>query len=89
MSKDFRIEQINKVLKDYFRTNPHSAPVPAKDFMPQFIDHGIFNKDHRNGLPIRNLLRQLDADGDLDLIPFVVAERRSKNTFWYFAPLTA
>jgi hypothetical protein len=80
-----KIKMINEVLKLYFEQNSQAGKIPAKDFMPLFIKKGIFNQDHRNGLPIRNLLRTLDKAGDLHRIPYVLAERKGKNTNWYFA----
>lgn len=82
---DQKIKAINKELKLYFEQNPHAGKIPAKDLMPLFIKAGIFNKDHRNGLPIRDLLRKLDKAEQLRLIPYVLAERKGVNTNWYFA----
>ncbi|MCR4809370.1 MAG: hypothetical protein K5896_05880 [Prevotella sp.] len=58
MNKQERIERINKVLKDYFTNNPGASVVPAKDFMPLFIEAGIFNKDEKNGLPNENRINE-------------------------------
>ena len=52
--------------------------------MPDFVKKELFVKDHRNGLPIRNLLRDLDKINQLKSIPFAFAERRVANTNWYF-----
>jgi hypothetical protein len=52
--------------------------------MPQFIKAGIFEKDHRNGLPIRQLLRDLDEINALDKITSILPERKKVNTNWYF-----
>jgi len=51
-----------------------------------FIRKGIFPKDQKDGLPIRNILRNLDESKELHLIPYILAERKSKNTSWYFIP---
>ncbi|MEI7726514.1 MAG: hypothetical protein WCK09_15500 [Bacteroidota bacterium] len=83
-----KIAQINSVLKAYFEMNPTSDTLLAKEFMPQFIKAGIFVKDHRGGLPIRKILRALDKAKQLYRIPFVMAERKPKNTNWYFANST-
>ena len=56
----------------------------AKDLMPLFIREGIFGQDHKNGLPIRSILRDLDKSNQLHLIPSVLAERKSQNTNWFF-----
>lgn len=78
------IAKINQVIKEYFEKNRSINTVPAKDLMPQFIQAGIFAKDHRNGLPIRNVLRELDRANALHLIPYVRAERKVVNTNWFF-----
>lgn len=79
-----KINQIKLVLKEYFELNKSVSIIPAKDMMPYFILAGIFPADHRNGLPIRNVLRRLDNKKQLHLIPFVYAERKEVNTNWYF-----
>lgn len=79
-----KINQIKLVLREYFELNKSVSIIPAKDMMPYFILAGIFPADHRNGLPIRNVLRRLDNKNQLHLIPFVYAERKEANTNWYF-----
>jgi len=79
-----KISQFNKVLLEYFEINKSVKIIPAKDMMPYFILAGVFNKDTKNGLPIRAVLRRLDANNQLHLIPYVFAERNTANTNWYF-----
>ena len=79
-----KIEAINKVIRDYFTVNTSVEKVSSKDLMPLFIKKGIFNSDHRNGLPIRKVLRELDARNQLHLIPYLFPERKQKNTNWFF-----
>lgn len=79
-----RYALINKLIDNYFRTNPKAYKIAAKDLMPEFIAAGIFEKDHRGGLPIRKILRRLNNNEELDLIPYVHPERKTKNTYWYF-----
>jgi hypothetical protein len=79
-----KITTINLVLKEYFELNKSVNSIPAKDMMPYFILAGVFAKDNKNGLPIRNILRRLDEKNQLHLIPFVYAERKEVNTNWYF-----
>ena len=56
--------------------------------MDCFVDAGIFKMDYdRRGLPICNVLRELDDKNQLDLIPYVVVERKDKNRNWFFEPL--
>ncbi|TDN87099.1 hypothetical protein DET49_11453 [Salegentibacter sp. 24] len=84
MKLDQKIFELNNVLRGYFKKKPRKTKVPAKDLMPEFIKHGIFPKDHRNGLPIRKLLRDLDKNNELNAIPFAFAERGDTNTNWFF-----
>lgn len=81
-----KISKINKVIKTYFQLNSQIKIIPAKDLMPQFIKEGIFVKDEKKGLPIRKVLRDLDSKNQLSAIPFTVAERKVKNTNWFFSP---
>lgn len=79
-----RIMLINQVVRTYFSINASVKIIPAKDLMPQFIEASIFEKDEKNGLPIRKILRKLDAQNQLHQIPYVFADRKLKNTNWYF-----
>lgn len=79
-----KISEINRVIAQYFATNKSEQIVPAKDLMPYFIRAGIFTKDDKNGKPIREILRKLDAANELHRIPTVVAERKTQNTNWFF-----
>ncbi|RZL33870.1 MAG: hypothetical protein EOP00_32400, partial [Pedobacter sp.] len=79
-----KITLINKVIKNYFDTNGSIKIIPAKDLMPQFIQASIFEKDEKNGLPIRKILRKLDAQNQLEQIPYIFADRKAVNTNWYF-----
>ena len=79
-----KITHINLILRDFFELNFSIKKVYAKDMMPYFVLAGIFKKDEKNGLPIRNILRQLDEKNQLNFIPFVVADRKAVYTKWYF-----
>ena len=83
-----KIQRINQVLAEYFERNKNVSRVPAMDLMDEFVKAGIFRSDsERAGLPIRKLLRELDENNQLDLIPYVIVERKSVNRSWYFAPI--
>jgi hypothetical protein len=81
-----KVSLINQTIKKYFAENPSVKTILAKDLMPQFIKAGVFVKDERSGLPIRKVLRDLDKKSQLSAIPFVAAEKKLKNTNWYFSP---
>ena len=84
-----KVEKINTVIEEYFKANAKLTIAPVKDLMPAFIKAGIFTKDIKRGLPIRLILRELDESNQLDLIPFVHAERHGDHTYWYFVPTHA
>lgn len=74
------------LIQEYLITHQFEKSNP-KNLMPILVEKGFFNKDHRDGLPLRNLLRQLDDDNLLYLLPQVSVERRDKNRFWFFNAL--
>jgi hypothetical protein len=77
--------RIDQILRDYFEQNKSVNEVIAKDLMLLFIEKGIFNKDHRDGLPIRDLLRELDAERTLSFLKHIKVDRKATNRNWYFA----
>ncbi|MDR2147811.1 MAG: hypothetical protein LBE91_15270 [Tannerella sp.] len=56
MTKSEKIRLINKTIEAYFERNKNVDTIRAKMLMPDFIKAGIFAKDHKGGLPIRELL---------------------------------
>ncbi len=58
-----------------------------KYLMPILIEKGFFKKDHRDGLPLREILRNLDSNNELYLLPQVRADRKDKNVSWFFNAL--
>lgn len=84
-SKFHKIGRIDQIVRDYFLENSSLNEIPAKDLMGLFIEKGIFNKDYsRPGLPIRNLLRELDAENKLSLLKHCKVVRNQVNRNWYF-----
>ncbi len=79
-----KYEKINKVVQEYFDKNKQIRKILAKELMPEFLKAGIFKSNNRDGLPLRNLFRTLDAKNELYRIPFLLAERKIRNTNWYF-----
>ncbi|MEA3505039.1 MAG: hypothetical protein U9R32_07570 [Bacteroidota bacterium] len=84
-----KVENINSVIEEYFTQNTSVTIVPAKDLMPAFISAGVFAKDHKNGMPIRKILRELDKTNQLNLIPSIHADRGPHSVYWYFIPSNA
>jgi len=73
-------------IQDFLQKEKLNTAKP-KDVMPWLIKQGYFNSDHREGLPLRNVLRQLDIGNKLYLLPNLVVERKEVNTFWSFVQL--
>ena len=86
-NKIHKIGRIDQIVRDYFDVHPLETSIPAKDLMPLFIEKGIFLKDHRNGLPIRALLRDLDREDKLPLLTHVHVVRNAINRNWYFVSM--
>ena len=87
MNKEERIQRINRVLKGYFSDSSNPRIIPAKELMDLFISKGIFNKNHCDGLPIRNLLRELSKKNRISEIPYVRGDMKSTNTKWFFSDM--
>lgn len=83
--KIHRAGRIDQVVRDHFETHPSLNEIAAKDLMPLFIKKGIFLKDYRDGLPIINFLRELDAENKLSLLHYIKVERNISYRHWYFA----
>ena len=58
------------VIQDYLKANNLENAKP-KVLMRILIEKGYFDNDHRDGLPFKNLLRQLDVNNLLYLLPQV------------------
>ena len=84
-----KIELLNSVIENYFKQNETATIIPVKKLMPEFITAGIFTKDIKKGMPIRKIIRELDINKQLDLIPFIHADRQEQDTYWYFIPKDA
>ena len=82
------ISKINATIKRFFDENPDVQRIAAKELMPYFIEDKVFTYNHRDGLPIREVLRDLDRQNRLNLIPYVVPERKTRNTYWFFIRLS-
>lgn len=82
MSKEL-VGRINNAIAAYFKNNPEVDWIAAKEIMADLVKAGIFNKDEKKGLPLRKVFRALDKEKALDKIPFIHAERRGIDTYWY------
>ena len=84
MSDNSIFQRINEAVDAYFDSNPSTAWFPVKKLMPSLIAAGVFEKDVKNGLPLRKVLRDLDNDEQLNEIPRAHADRTGRDIYWYF-----
>jgi hypothetical protein len=73
----------DQFIKRWFTMTGADTAKP-KDLMAFLVEHRVFPKDHREGFPLRNLLRQLDAVGQLSVITTARFEHKRKNKSWFF-----
>ena len=76
MSLYERVDKINNVLDEHFKSNFSNDKIPAKDYMNLFIKNGIYEKDIRNGFPLRKDLRKLDEMNQLYRVKHITIERK-------------
>lgn len=78
-----KITLLNSCINEWF-VETGIVEARPKDLMKYLIQRGVYNKDHREGLPLRNDLRRLKREGRLNLIDTVEGVEVGKNTQWYF-----
>jgi hypothetical protein len=79
-----KIDIINKGIDLYFKS-AKTDTCKSKDLIPTLINLTLFEKDNRKGNPLRTILRQLQKENKLDLIPKLIAVKKKKNTYWTFS----
>ena len=82
-SKLERAREIDGLIDEWLRDTGVETAKP-KDVMPFLIQRGAFARDHRQGLPLRKLLRELHRSGNLSVMKTVQFEQKAKNNLWYF-----
>lgn len=60
---------INQAVTLHFQKNHSVTQLKPKDEMPILVTSRVFSKDHCAGLPLRNVLRELNRKNLLHLIP--------------------
>jgi len=81
--KDEKTIRMGHSIQVYLTENKLEKAKP-KDLMPWLIQQGFFSFDHREGLPLRDVLREINWTNKLYLLPNLIAEKKIKNTFWTF-----
>lgn len=69
--------------QEYMRSASRTTVKPS-ELMPFLIRRGVFAHDNREGKPLRDVLRQLDADGALSVVIGLRVERAGDRRLWYF-----
>jgi hypothetical protein len=68
----------------YYLLKNNLVDAKSKDLMSILIEEVFFKNDHRYGLHLRNVLRELDEKNLLYLLPQVKVERKERNRYWFF-----
>ncbi|NDP21841.1 MAG: hypothetical protein GZ091_12290 [Paludibacter sp.] len=71
------------VIQEFLKKDKIVDATP-KDLMSILLEKGFFKKDHREGLSLREILRELDSRNELYLLPQVRADRKEINVSWFF-----
>ena len=84
--EDTTIVKMGYAIQNYLEKSDIKSAKPA-ELMEPLIELGFFDKDHRKGLPLRNILRDLNEANKLYLLPQVQKELKTQNIWWSFEPL--
>lgn len=74
---------VDEFIKRWFTVTGADIAKP-KELMPYLVKQGVFTKDHREGFPLRNLLRQLETANQLSVSATARFEPKRKNKSWFF-----
>lgn len=77
-------QRINESVDAYFQAHTDIQWFAAKRIMPDLVKKGVFSRDIKNGMPLRQVLRALDSSGQLEQIPRAHGERFGLDIYWYF-----
>ncbi|MBU0696726.1 MAG: hypothetical protein KKE39_09425 [Bacteroidetes bacterium] len=91
MLSEYNIQKagtIDQIVFDYFKLHPKVKEIQAKDLMEDFIKGGVFSKDYKDGLPLRDFLKKLEDNDSLDLFKQTKLIRKVENKYWFFVKRT-
>ncbi len=74
---------VDVYIQEWLLINNRDSAKP-RDLMPYMVQKSVFNRDYREGLPLRKVLRELDQSGKLGLIRGLRMERQLANRRWFF-----
>ena len=73
----------DREIKKWFAMTGADVAKP-RELMTYLVKQEVFSKDHREGLPLRTLLRRLEDAGQLSVITTARFDQMPKNKSWYF-----
>mgnify|MGYP003624800112 CR=1 FL=1 len=80
---DATIVKVGYAIQGYLEKTGINSAKPA-ELMEPLMKLGSFNLDHRKGLPLRKVLRDLNENDKLYLLPQVQMELKTQNIWWSF-----
>ena len=84
--EDAKVVKMGYAIQNYLEKSALKSAKPV-ELMERLIELGFFEKDHREGLPLRDVLRNLNEANKLYLLPQVQKELKTQNIWWSFEPL--
>ncbi len=78
-----QIVRMGYVIQDYLQNNKLFDARPHQ-LMAMLIENGFFKYDVRDGKPLRDVLRKLDDNDMLYLLPQLRVDRMEVNRQWFF-----
>lgn len=87
MLSEYNIQKagaIDQIVADYFKLHPKVKEVQAKDLMQDFVKGGVFAKDYKDGLPLRDFLKKVEESNSLNLFKKSKLIRKEEDKYWYF-----
>ena len=78
-----KVVQMGYVIQEYLEEKSVFDATP-KELMSLLIDKEFFKYDIREGKPLRDILRELDDNDLLFLLPQVRVDRSEANRKWFF-----
>jgi hypothetical protein len=78
-----QVVKMGYVIQDFLEKNEKFDAKPP-ELMTLLIENGFFKYDIREGKPLRDVLRKLDDNDLLYLLPQVRVDRMGVNRQWFF-----
>jgi hypothetical protein len=78
-----QVVKMGYVIQDFLENN-NKFDVKPPELMGLLIENGFFKYDIREGKPLRDVLRKLDDNDLLYLLPQVRVDRMGVNRQWFF-----